>query len=119
MDNDIVEGIDLFDIKVQSAVFVFRFIVAAQNLVLSFIAEEALGDIKTFLLLSNAYSKQDQVNNADSAIIFLINHWSVRIVKVVWSVRVVEVVQDVQIIQVVQLDQVVRGQWSVGRPTGS
>ena len=50
MDNDIVEGIDLFDIKVQSAVFVFRFIVAAQNLVLSFIAEEALGDIKTFLL---------------------------------------------------------------------
>ena len=45
--------------------------------------------------------KQDQVNNADSAIIFLINHWSVRIVKVVWSVRVVEVVQDVQIIHVV------------------
>ena len=45
VDNDIVEGIDLFDIKVQSAVFVFRFIVAAQNLVLSFIAEEALGDI--------------------------------------------------------------------------
>ena len=90
MDNDIVEGIDLFDIKVQSAVFVFRFIVAAQNLVLSFIAEEALGDIKTFLLLSNAYSKQDQVNNADSAIIFLINHWSVSIVKVVRLVRVVE-----------------------------
>ena len=44
---------------------------------------------------------QDQVNNADSAIIFLINHWSVRIVKVVWSVRVVEVVQDVQIVHVV------------------
>ena len=43
-------------------------------------------------------SKQDQVNNADSAIIFLIHHWSVRIVKVVWSVRVVEVVQDVQIV---------------------
>ena len=39
--------------------------------------------------------KQDQVNNADSAIIFLINHWSVGIVKVV------EVVQDVQIINVV------------------
>ena len=87
-----MEGIDLFDIKVQSAVFVFRFIVAAQNLVLSFIAEEALGDIKTFLLLSNAYSKQDQVNNADSAIIFLINHYSVRLV------RVVELVQDVQIV---------------------
>ena len=59
-DNDVLEGIDLFDIKVQSAVFVFRFIVAAQNLVLSFIAEEALGAINTFLLLSNAYSeKQD------------------------------------------------------------
>ena len=58
VDNDVVEGIDLFDIKVQSAVFVFRFIVAAQNLVLSFIAEEALGDINTFLLLSNAYSKK-------------------------------------------------------------
>ena len=28
--------------------------------------------------------KQDQVNNADSAIIFLINHWSV---KVVWLVN--------------------------------
>ena len=39
--------------------------------------------------------QQDQVNNADSAIIFLINHLSVRIVKVVWSARVVEVVQDV------------------------
>ena len=36
-------------------------------------------------------ARQVQVNNADSAIIFLINHWSVRIVKVVWSVRVVEV----------------------------
>ena len=60
VDNDVLEGIDLFDIKVQSAVFVFRFIVAAQNLVLSFIAEEALGAINTFLLLSNAYSeKQD------------------------------------------------------------
>ena len=58
VDNDVLEGIDLFDIKVQSAVFVFRFIVAAQNLVLSFIAEEALGDINTFLLLSNAYSKK-------------------------------------------------------------
>ena len=45
--------------------------------------------------------KQDQVNNADSAIIFLIYHWSVRIVKVVWSVRVVEVVQDVQIVHMV------------------
>ena len=45
-----------------------------------------------------SYLQQDQVNNADSAIIFLINHWSVRIVKVVWSVRVVEVVQDVQIV---------------------
>ena len=51
--------------------------------------------------------KQDQVNNADSAIIFLINHWSVRIVKVVWSVRVVELVQDVQIVQVVQVVKVV------------
>ena len=58
VDNDVLEGIDLFDIKVQSAVFVFRFIVAAQNLVLSFIAEEALGDINTFLLLSNACSKK-------------------------------------------------------------
>ena len=48
--------------------------------------------------------KQDQVNNADSAIIFLINNWSV---KVVWLVRVVEVVQDVQIVQVVQVVKVV------------
>ena len=47
--------------------------------------------------------KQDQVNNANYAIIFLINHWSFRIVRVVWLVRVVEVVQDVQIVQVVQV----------------
>ena len=52
-------------------------------------------------------SKQDQVNNADSAIIFLINHWSVRIVKVVRLVGAVELVQDVQIVQVVQVVQVV------------
>ena len=45
--------------------------------------------------------KQDQVNNADSAIIFLINHWSVRLV------RMVKLVQDVQIVQVVQVVQVV------------
>ena len=51
--------------------------------------------------------KQDQVNNADSAIIFLINHLSVRIVKVVRVVTVVELVQDVQIVQVVQVVQVV------------
>ena len=47
--------------------------------------------------------KQDQVNNADSAIIFLINHWLVRIVRVVRLVRVVELVQDVLIVQVVQV----------------
>ena len=45
--------------------------------------------------------KQDQVNSADSAIIFLINHWSVRLV------RMVKLVQDVQIVQVVQVVQVV------------
>ena len=45
--------------------------------------------------------KQDQVNNADSAIIFLIYHWSVRLVKMV------KLVQDVQIVQVVQVVQVV------------
>ena len=52
--------------------------------------------------------KQDQVNNADSAIVFLINHLSVRIVKVVILVRVVELVQDVQIVQMVQVVQVVQ-----------
>ena len=52
--------------------------------------------------------KQDQVKNANSAIIFLINHWSIRIVKVVWLVRVVEVVQDVQIVQVGQVVEVVQ-----------
>ena len=45
--------------------------------------------------------EQDQVNNADSAIIFLINHWSVILV------RMVKLVQDVQIVQVVQVVQVV------------
>ena len=55
----------------------------------------------------NDLLKQDQVINADSAIIFLINYWSVRIVKVVWSVRVVKVVQDVQIVYVIQVVQVV------------
>ena len=45
--------------------------------------------------------QQNQVNNADSAIIFLINHWSVRLV------RMVKLVQDVQIVQVVQVVQVV------------
>ena len=50
-------------------------------------------------------SWQDQVNNADSAIILLINHWSV---KVVGLVRVVEVVQVVQIVQVVKVVQVVQ-----------
>ena len=45
--------------------------------------------------------KQDQVNNADSAIIFLINYWSGRLV------RMVKLVQDVQIVQVVQVVQVV------------
>ena len=52
--------------------------------------------------------KQDQVNNADSVIVFLINYWSVRIVKVVILVRVVELVQDVRIVQVVQVVQVVK-----------
>ena len=51
--------------------------------------------------------KQDQVNNANSAIIFLINQWSFRIVQVVWLVRVVQVVQHVQIVQGVQVIQVV------------
>ena len=49
----------------------------------------------------HVYLKQDQVNNADSAIIFLINHWSVILV------RMVKLVQDVQIVQVVQVVQVV------------
>ena len=35
--------------------------------------------------------KQDQVNNANSVIIFLINQWSVRIVRVVQLFRVVQV----------------------------
>ena len=51
----------------------------------------------------NDLLKQDQVINADSAIIFLINYWSVMIVKVVRPVRVVELVQNVQIVQVVQV----------------
>ena len=45
---------------------------------------------------------QDQVNNADSAIIFLINHWSVRLV------RMVKLVKDVQIFQVVEVVQMVQ-----------
>ena len=51
------------------------------------------------------WPRQDQVNNADSAIIFLINHWSFRIVKVFCLVRVVEVVHNVQIVQVVKVVQ--------------
>ena len=49
--------------------------------------------------------RQDQVNNTDSAIIFLVNPWLVRIVKVVRLVRVVQVVQVVKVDQVVSDDQ--------------
>ena len=41
----------------------------------------------------DSFKGQDKVNNANSEIIFLINHWSVRIVRVVHFVRVVQVVQ--------------------------
>ena len=56
---------------------------------------------ESFHIAMGITTKQDQVNNADSAIIFLINHWSVRLV------RMVKLVQDVQIVQVVQVVQVV------------
>ena len=56
---------------------------------------------KETVLVSRQIKEQDQVNNADSAIIFLINNWSVRLV------RMVKLVQDVQIVQVVQVVQVV------------
>ena len=39
----------------------------------------------------------DQVNSANSPIIFMINIWSVRVVRVVWLVRVVQLVQVVSI----------------------
>ena len=48
-------------------------------------------------------SWQDQVNNADSAIILLINHWSVKVVGLVRVVEVVQVVQFVQVVKVVPL----------------
>ena len=54
------------------------------------------------------YTKARPSKNANSAIIFLINYWSIRIVKMVWLVRVVEVVQDVKIVQVGQVVQVVQ-----------
>ena len=44
-----------------------------------------------------------QVNNANSAIIFLINPWSVRVVRVVPLVIVVQVVQMVPVVQVVRV----------------
>ena len=47
--------------------------------------------------------EQDQVNNADSAIIFLINHWSVRLVRMVKQVQDVKIVQVIQVVQVVQV----------------
>ena len=50
----------------------------------------------------------DQINNANSAIIFLINLWLVRVVRVVWLVSVVKVVRLVRGIQVVQVVKVIR-----------
>ena len=64
-------------------------------------------DIKKQVYIFVSSMEQDQVNNANFAIIFLIIHWSFRIVRVVLLVRVVEVLQDVQIVQVVQVVQAV------------
>ena len=67
-------------------------------------------------------NNRKQVNIANSAIIFLINHWSVRIGSIGQSGpggpggpggQVAWVVKLVQVVQVVQVDQVVRVAWVV------
>ena len=67
-----------------------------------------------FMIVWSAHgilSELDQVNNANSVIIFFVDRWSVRVIRVVWSVRVVQLVQlvhlQVSLVRVVRMVKLV------------